>query len=61
MEQQKYKAHFMDMDNYGEVIKHVIINEDQKKMLNYLFENNILPDWFKVEYIPEEHVYHNLT
>lgn len=61
MEQQKYKAHFMDMDNYGEVIKHVIINEDQKKILDYLFENNILPEWFKVEYIPEENVYHNLT
>ena len=58
---QKYKAHFMDMDNYGEVIKHVIINEDQKTILDYLFENNILPDWFKVEYIPEENVYHNLT
>lgn len=61
MEQQKYKAHFMDMDNYGEVIKHVIINEDQKKLLDFLFKNEILPEWFKVEYIPEENIYHELT
>ena len=58
---QKDNAHFMDMDNYGEVIKHVVINEDQKRILEFLFENNILPEWFKVEYIPEENVYHNLT
>ena len=61
MEQQKYKAHFMDMDNYGEVIKRVILNEDQKKLLDYLLLNEILPEWFKVEYIPEEHVYEPLT
>ena len=61
MEQQKYKAHFMDMDNYGEVIKHVIINEDQKKILDFLSKNEFLPDWFKVEYIPEENVYADLT
>lgn len=61
MEQQKYKAHFMDMDSYGEVIKRVILNEDQKKLLDYLFKNEILPEWFKVEYIPEENVYDSLT
>ena len=61
MEQQKYRAHFMDMDNYGEVLKRVIINEDQKKILDYLLENEILPEWFKVEYIPEENVYEPLT
>ena len=61
MEQQKYTAHFMDMDNYGEVIKRVVLNEDQKKLLDYLFKNEILPEWFKVEYIPEENVYESLT
>lgn len=61
MEQQKYKAHFMDMDNYGEVIKRVVLNEDQKKLLDYLLKNEILPEWFKVEYIPEENVYESLT
>ena len=39
--EQKYKAHFMDMDNYGEVIKRVVLNEDQKKLIDFLFENNI--------------------
>ena len=61
MEQQKYKAHFMDMDNDGEVIKYVIVNESQKKLLDFLFKNEILPEWFKVEYIPEENIYHELT
>ena len=61
MEQQKYKAHFMDMDNYGEVIKRVVLNKDQKKLLDYLSKNEILPEWFKVEYIPEENVYESLT
>lgn len=51
----------MDMDNYGEVIKRVVLNEDQKKLIDFLFENNILPEWFKVEYIPEENVYADLT
>jgi hypothetical protein len=59
--EQKYKAHFMDMDNYGEVIKRVVLNEDQKKLLDYLLKNEILPEWFKVEYIPEENVYESLT
>ena len=61
MEQQKYRAHFMDMDDYGEVIKRVVLNEDQKKLLDYLLKNEILPEWFKVEYIPEENVYESLT
>jgi hypothetical protein len=57
----KYRAHFMDMDNYGEVIKYVIVNESQKKLLDFLFKNEILPEWVKVEYIPEENVYADLT
>ena len=59
--EQKYKAHFMDMDNNGEVIKHVLVNESQRKLLDFLFRNEILPDWFKVEYLSEENVYHDLT
>lgn len=59
--EQKYKAHFMDMDNYGEVIYRVIVNESQKNLLDFLVKNEILSDWFKVEYIPEENVYHDLT
>lgn len=59
--EQKYRAHFMDLDNDGEVIKYVLVNESQKNLLDFLFENNILPEWFKVEYIPEENVYADLT
>lgn len=59
--EQKYKAHFMDMESYGEVIKRVIINEDQKKILDFLSKNELLPDWIKVEYILEEDVYADLT
>ena len=59
--EQKYKAHFMDMDNNGEVMKHVIVNESQKNLLDFLFKNEILPEWFKVEYVPEENVYADLT
>ena len=59
--EQKYKAHFMDMDNNGEVIKHVLVNESQRKLLDFLFRNEILPEWFNVEYIPEENVYADLT
>lgn len=61
MEQQKYKAHFMDMDGYGEVLKRVIVNEDQKKLLDYLVKNELFPEWLKIEYIPEENVYESLT
>ena len=57
---QKYKTHFMDMDSYGEVMKRVILNEDQKKLLDYLLKNEFLPDWLKIEYIPEEYVYESL-
>lgn len=61
MEQQKYKAHFMDMDDNGAVIYRVVVNESQKNLLDFLFKNEILPDWFKVEYLSEENVYHDLT
>ena len=61
MEQRKYKAHFMDMDNYGEVIKRVVLNEDQKKLLDYLLKNEIFPEQLKIEYIPEENAYEPLT
>lgn len=59
--EQKYKAHFMDMDNYGEVIYRVVVNESQRNLLDFLVKNEILPDWFKVEYLSEENVYHDLT
>ena len=59
--EQKYKAHFMDMDDNGEVMRYVIVNESQKNLLDFLFKNEILPEWFKVEYIPEENVYSDLT
>jgi hypothetical protein len=59
--ERKYRAHFMDMDNYGEVINHVIVNESQKNLLDFLFKNDILPEWFKVEYVPEENIYADLT
>ena len=58
--EQKYRAHFIDLDN-GEVIKHVLVNESQKNLLDFLFKNEIIPEWFKVEYIPEENVYADLT
>lgn len=59
--EQKYKAHFMDMDENGEVIYRVVVNESQRKLLDFLVKNEILPDWFKVEYLSEENVYRDLT
>ena len=59
--EQKYKAHFIDLDSNSEVMKHVVVNESQRKLLDFLFKNEILPEWFKVEYIPEENVYADLT
>lgn len=61
MEQQKYKAHFMDMDDNGEVIYRVVVNESQRNLLDFLVKNDILPEWFKVEYLSEENVYRDLT
>lgn len=61
MEQQKYKVHFMDMDDNGEVIYRVVVNESQRNLLDFLVRNEILPDWLKVEYLPEENVYADLT
>ena len=59
--EQKYKVHFMDMENYGEVIYRVVVNESQRNLLDFLVKNEILPDWFKVEYLSEENIYHDLT
>ena len=59
--EQKYKAQVMDMDDNGAVIYRVVVNESQKNLLDFLFKNEILPEWFKVEYIPEENVYADLT
>ena len=57
--EQKYRAHFMEKD--GEVIHHVIVNKSQKNLLDFLIKNEILPEWFEVEYIPVENVYADLT
>ena len=59
--EQKYKAHFMDMDDNGEVIYRVVVNESQRNLLDFLVKNEILPDWFKVEYLSEKNVYTDLT
>jgi hypothetical protein len=59
--EQKYKAHFMDMDDNGAVIYRVVVNESQRNLLDFLVRNEILPDWFKVEYLSEENIYHDLT
>lgn len=59
--ERKYRVHFIDMDNDGEVIKYVIVNESQRKLLDFLFKNEILPEWLKVEYVPEENNYADLT
>jgi hypothetical protein len=59
--EQKYKAHFMDMNSNDEIIHHVIVNKSQKNLLDFLFKNELLPDWLKVEYIPEKNDYADLT
>lgn len=34
--EKKYKAHFMDMDDNGEVIYRVVVNESQRNLLDFL-------------------------
>ena len=41
---EKYKVHLIDLDDRNEVIKRLVINEDQKKIFNLLTENELLPE-----------------
>ena len=58
---EKYKVHLIDLDNHGEVIKRLIINENQKKIFDLLNENELLPEWLKVEILPNDIPYTDLT
>ena len=59
--EQKYKVHLIDLDNHSEVIKRLIITESQKKIFEVLRQNDLLPEWLKVEILPEEIAYADLT
>ena len=58
---EKYRVHLIDLDNRSEVIKRLVINEGQKKIFDILVENELLPDWLKVEILPDEIPYTDLT
>lgn len=58
---EKYKVHLIDLDNNSEVIKRLIINEDQKKIFDLLVENELLPEWLKAEILPNDILYTDLT
>lgn len=58
---EKYKVHLIDLDDRNEVIKRLVINEDQKKIFNLLTENELLPEWLKVEILPIDIPYADLT
>lgn len=58
---EKYKVHLIDLDDRNEVIKRLVINEDQKKIFNLLTENELLPEWLKVEILPIDIPYTDLT
>lgn len=59
--EKKYKVHLIDMDNSYEIIKRLVINEDQKKILDLLYQNDLHPEWLKIEIVPEEVLYEDLT
>ena len=59
--EKKYKVHLVDMANDYEIIKRLIINEDQKKILDLLRQNDLYPEWLKVEIVPEDILYEDLT
>jgi hypothetical protein len=58
---EKYKVHLIDLDNRSEVIKRLVINENQLKIFNILMENELFPDWLRVEILPDEIPYTDLT
>lgn len=58
---EKYKVHLIDLDDRNEVIKRLVINEDQKKIFDLLTENELLPEWLKVEILPNDIPYTDLT
>ena len=58
---EKYKVHLIDLDDRNEVIKRLVINEDQKKIFDLLTENELLPEWLKVEILPSDIPYTDLT
>lgn len=58
---EKYKVHLIDLDDRNEAIKRLVINEDQKKIFKLLVENELLPEWLKVEILPNDIPYTDLT
>lgn len=58
---EKYKVHLIDLDDRNEVIKRLVINENQKKIFDLLTENELLPEWLKVEFLPNDIPYTDLT
>lgn len=58
---EKYKVHLIDLDGHSEVIKRLVINEDQKKIFELLDKNELLPEWLKVEILPIDIPYADLT
>lgn len=58
---EKYKVHLIDLDDRSEVIKRLVINENQLKIFNILMEDELLPDWLRVEILPDEIPYTDLT
>lgn len=58
---EKYKVHLIDLDDRNEVIKRLVINENQKKIFDLLTENELLPEWLKVEILPNDIPYTDLT
>ena len=58
---EKYKVHLIDLDDRNEVIKRLVINEDQKKIFDLLTVNELLPEWLKVEILPNDIPYTDLT
>ena len=58
---EKYKVHLIDLDDRNQVIKRLVINENQKKIFDLLTENELLPEWLKVEILPNDIPYTDLT
>ena len=58
---EQYIVHLIHLDNRSEVIKRLVINENQLKIFNILMEDELLPDWLKVEILPDEIPYTDLT
>ena len=59
--EKKYKVHVKDYDDGGTILRRIIVNEEQKKVLDYFASNGLFPEWLGLDFSETESNYADLT